>query len=135
IASPSARDHAAHSHGVVAADGHDHAATPVDDKGLSALSNGHHHPIGPEQPLDAATRAELTRQIAVTQDVAKLYPTVAAAEAAGYHRAGPYAPGLGVHYIRPSGAGLNPAGVETEETLREPLAIIYAGTDPTSPVA
>jgi len=134
IASPSARDHAAHSHGDVATDGHDHGA-PVDDKGLSALSNGHHHPIGPEQPLDAATRAELTRQIAVTQDVAEQYPTVADAEAAGYHRAGPYAPGLGVHYIRPSGAGLNPAGVETDETLREPLAIIYAGTDPTSPVA
>src|SRR3954447_16376008 len=32
IASPSARDHAAHSHDAAA-----------DDKGLSALSNGHHH--------------------------------------------------------------------------------------------
>lgn len=135
IASPSARDHAAHSHGDVAADGHDHGTTPIDDKGLSALSNGHHHPIGPEQPLDPATRAELTRQIAVTQDVAKLYPTVAAAEAAGYRRAGPFAPGLGVHYIRPSGNALNAAGVMTDATLTDPLSIIYAGTNPDSPVA
>ena len=134
IASPSARDHAAHSHGV-ASDGHDHSTTPVDDKGLSALSNGHHHPIGPEQPLDAATRAELTRQIAVTQEVAKQYPTVADAEAAGYHRAGPYSPGLGAHYIRPTGPGLNTDGIMTDAALREPLAIIYAGTDPTSPIA
>ena len=31
-----------------------------------------------------------------------MYPTVAAAEAAGYQRAGPYSPGLGAHYIRPT---------------------------------
>jgi hypothetical protein len=124
IASPSARDHAAHSHD-----------TPVDDKGLAALSNGHHHAIGAEQPLDAATRAELTHQISITQEVAKQYPTVAAAEAAGYRRAGPYSPGLGVHYIRPSGAGLNTEGVMTDAALREPLSIIYAGTNPDSPIA
>ena len=124
IASPSARDHAAHSHD-----------TAVDDKGLSALSNGHHHAIGPEQPLDALTRAELTHQISITQEVAKQYPTVAAAEGAGYRRAGPYSPGLGVHYIRPSGAGLNTEGVMTDAALREPLSIIYAGTNPDSPIA
>src|SRR4051794_35990711 len=67
IASPSARDHAAHSHDA-----------GVDDKGLSALSNGHHHAIGPEQPLDAASRAQLTHQIAVSQQAAAAYPTVAA---------------------------------------------------------
>jgi len=134
IASPSARDHAAHSHGATAADGHDHSA-PVDDKGLAALSNGHHHTIGPEQPLDAATRAELTHEIAITQEVANQYPTVGAAEAAGYRRAGPYSPGLGVHYIRPSGAGLNTEGVMTDAALREPLSIIYAGTNPDSPIA
>src|SRR3954453_1909590 len=134
IASPSARDHAAHSHDATAADGHDHSA-PVDDKGLAALSNGHHHTIGPEQPLDAATRAELTHEIAITQEVAQQYPTVAAAEAAGYSRAGPYSPGLGAHYIRPSGEGLNFQGVMTDDTLRHPLSIIYAGTAADSPIA
>jgi hypothetical protein len=121
IASPSARDHA----------GHD----AVDDKGLAALSNGHHHAIGPEQPLDQATRAALTHQIALTQQIAMTYPTIAAAEAAGYRRAGPYSPGLGTHYIRPSGEGLNADGVMDDGDLLNPLSIIYAGTEPDSPVA
>lgn len=133
IASPSARDHAAHSHGDTAATAH--ASTAVDDKGLSALSNGHHHVIGPEQPLDQPTRAELSREIAVTQQVAAQFPTVAAAEAGGYRRAGPYSPGLGAHYIRPSAEGLNPDGVVDDADLHHPLAIIYAGTKPDSPVA
>jgi hypothetical protein len=141
VASPGARNHGhtdGHTDGTTAAaDGHNHgtAAAPVDDKGLSALSNGHHHVIGPELPLDAATRAQLTHQIAVTQQVAQMYPTVAAAEAAGYHRAGPYSPGLGAHYIRPSGPGLNADGVEDDADLLSPLAIIYAGTNPDSPIA
>jgi hypothetical protein len=125
IASPSARDHAAHSHGDAA----------VDDKGLAALSNGHHHAIGPEQPLDATTRAQLTHEIAVTQQAAAAYPTVAAAEAAGYRRAGPYSPGLGTHYIRPSGEGLNVDGVMDDADLLNPLALIFAGTAPDSPLA
>ncbi len=139
VASPSARNHGAHTHddAAAAAAGHDHgtAAAPADDKGLSALSNGHHHAIGPEQPLDAATRAQLTHQIAVTQDVAKMYPTVAAAEAVGYERAGPYSPGLGAHYIRPNAQGLNFDGVMDDSDLLSPLAIIYAGTNPDSPIA
>jgi hypothetical protein len=138
VASPSARNHDVHAHdaGTAAAAGHDHStAAPVDDKGLSALSNGHHHVIGPELPLDAATRAQLTHQISITQDVAKMYPTVAAAEAAGYRRAGPYTPGLGAHYIRPSAQALNFDGVMDDGDLRSPLAIIYAGTNPDSPVA
>lgn len=110
-------------------------ATTVDDKGLSALTNGHHHDIGPEAPLDAATRAQLTHEITLTQQVAAQYPTVADAEAAGYHRAGPYSPGLGAHYIRISGEGLNADGVMDDADLLNPMSIIYAGTAPTSPVA
>jgi len=138
IASPGARDHAMGSHGDHAAagagHGHDEAA-PVDDRGLALLSNGHHAAIGPEQPLDAATRAELTRQIALTQRVGELYPTIAAAEAAGYRRAGPYSPGLGLHLIRPSGPGLNGDGVMNDEDLLSPMSIIYAGTEQDSAVA
>ena len=121
IASPSARDHA----------GHDAA----DDKGLAALSNGHHHTIGPEAPLDPAQRAALTHQIALTQQAAAMYPNVAAAEAAGYRRAGPYSPGLGTHYIRASAEGLNFDGAMDDADLLNPLALIYAGSNPDSPIA
>jgi hypothetical protein len=175
IASPSARDHAATSHGdhaaattdvaASAADGHDHgrdeatdvptsavaapatasgdgehddhgtAQPAVDDRGLSLLGNGHHAEIGLEQPLSREERAELSRQIELTQQVAKMYPTIADAEAAGYRRAGPYSPGLGIHYTRTSGEGLNPDGVMDDADLLSPLAIIYAGTDPDAPIA
>ena len=64
-----------------------------------------------------------------------MLPTVAAAEAAGYRRAGPYSPGLGAHYIRPTAAGLNSDGVMDDSDLLSPLAIIYAGTNPDSPIA
>jgi hypothetical protein len=56
-------------------------------------------------------------------------------EAAGYRHAGPFGPGLGVHYIRPSGNSLNPSGEMTDAALTDPLSIIYAGTDPASPIA
>jgi hypothetical protein len=138
IASPSARDHAggAHGeHGMAAGAGHHDAAAPVDDKGLSLLGNGHHAAIGPEKPLTPEERAELTSQIAVTQRVGEMYPTRADAEAAGYRRAGPYSPGLGIHYIRPSGEGLNSDGVMSEADLLAPLSIIYAGTEPDAPIA
>ena len=138
IASPSARDHAMGAHGEhgTAAGGHGHdAAAPVDDKGLSLLGNGHHAGIGPEKPLTAEERAELTRQIALTQQVGQMYPTIAAAEAAGYWRAGPYSPGLGIHYIRANGEGLNADGVMSDADLLSPMSIIYAGTTPDAPIA
>ncbi len=127
-----------HQHGALAAVSHDHAhlLATVDDKGLSALSNGHHHAFGPEQPLGATTRALLTSQMNATIEVARAYPTVAAAEAAGYRRAGPYSPGLGAHYISYGSAGaLNPDGTMTDDALHHPLAIIYDGTNPDSRVA
>ncbi|HZJ26828.1 MAG TPA: hypothetical protein VFF40_07435 [Acidimicrobiia bacterium] len=126
-----------HDHGESAAAGHsdDHSAETVDDKGLSGLSNGHHDAIGPEEPLDTATRQQLARQIAITAEVAAQYPTVASAMAAGYTRAGPYGPGLGAHYTTTSGPALNVDGVVDENDLRHPLGIIYDGTDPDSLVA
>lgn len=95
------------------------------DSGFAELKNGHHAAIGVE-PLDAATQAELDAQLAITREVAALYPTVADAKAAGYRRAGPYAPGLGVHMVYyGSGAALNADGVMDEADLRTPLSIIY----------
>ena len=148
VASPSASHHAHAGSGcptgtkanpeLASADGHMHDTSTcvpdIDDKGFSALGNGHHHAIV-EHPLDPATQAELDRQLAITREVALLYPTVAAAEAAGYRRAGPYSPGLGAHYTHSGAAELNPDGVMTDETLRHPQSLQFTGNDPESEIA
>jgi hypothetical protein len=123
-----------HGGGSAAAAGHTHGA-PVDDKGLAALSNGHHHAIGPEQPLNATDRAVLSQQIAGSVEVAKRYPTVAAATAAGFTRAGPFVPGLGAHYIKASVAALNVDGVVDATDADSPMSIIYDGVTPDAKVA
>ena len=109
----------------------------TDDKGLSLLSNGHHHMIGTvEHALSPADRKTLSAQIAATIETAKKYPTAADALAAGYQQVGPYMPGIGAHYISYAGGqGLNPDGTMDDADLTHPLAIIYDGTDPTSVIA
>jgi hypothetical protein len=146
LASPSARDHAHARAGgettdvALAADGHDHSqdgpsATPIgDDKGLSLLSNGHHHAMS-YHPLDPATQSALDAQLAVTREVAAAFPTVAAAEAAGYRRAGPYSPGLGAHYTRANAAALNSEGVMSDEALRNPMGLLFTGNEPDDRIA
>ena len=149
LASPEARNHAhgageeVAAGGMVGADGHGHGAAaatgaatdaPADDRGLSLLTNGHHHEIQ-QLPMSPATQLELKRQLAITQEVAAQYPTVADAEAAGYRRAGPYSPGLGTHYTITNAAALNVDGVVDDNDLRHPLSIIYDGSEPDSPVA
>ena len=58
------------------------------------------HEHEPDQLLDPATRAALAAQLTAARDVALRYPTVADAEAAGYHLVGGgYGPGAGAHYI------------------------------------
>ncbi len=128
-----------HNHGggsavSAGAAGHTHGA-PVDDKGLSLLHNGHHASIKPEQPLSAADRAELTRQMNVTIGVARRLPTPKDAVAAGYRQTGPYMPGIGAHFIKIGGASLNASGVMSDEALQTPLAIIYDGVGPDARVA
>jgi hypothetical protein len=125
VASPSAAAHGGHADG---------AAHGKDDLGLWKLSNGHHHAIT-NNALDPKTQAELDRQIAITREVAAQYPTVAAAEAAGYRKAGPYSPGLGSHYTKTGDNELNGDGIVDDEDLRHPLSIIYDGNEPDSPVA
>jgi hypothetical protein len=109
--------------------------THTDDKGLSLLSNGHHHAIGEEHALSRDTRAQLAHQVETTIATAKRYPTVADAMAAGYQRVGPYLPGIGAHFIRLSPEGFNLDGVMDDSDLEHPLAIIYSGTDPADQVA
>lgn len=134
IASPSARNHAAGSHGDHGAMGHEHGH--ADDKGLSLLTNGHQHGQGEEQ-LDDATQAELAVQLAGTRVLVERYPTVADAEAAGYNRAGPFSPGTGAHYQNPASAGNADAdgnGLIDPAEIDRPL-LIFAGTAPDSPLA
>ncbi len=103
--------------------------TTADDKGFSLLMNGHQH-SQPPQPMDAATTALLAHQLARTSELVQRYPTVAAATAAGYHREGPFSPGLGAHY----GKGIDtyiPGGVIDDTTILKPM-LIYDGTDPDS---
>ena len=139
LVSPSARDHAGASHGDhasgdhAAADGHGEHETG-DDNGLSELENGHQHGAGWEE-LDDATQTALASQLNQTRILIDKYPTLAAAEAAGYRRAGPFSPGLGTHYINFAGyGGGNPDALQVgEETITPTL--IYDGLEPESPIA
>lgn len=112
--------------------GHDHGHDGSDDKGWSLLSLGHQHEQG-EVPVDAATQQELDRQLALTQRLAAQYPTVAAATAAGYVRGGPFAPGLGTHYVGFSGGLplLTGTGPITDAQILRPI-LMFNGVDPDS---
>ena len=137
LLSPSARNHAHDAHG----DHHGQSAVDAklfpngDDKGFALLHNGQHAHAEPYK-LDPASQMALDAQLAITRQVAKLYPTVAAAEGAGYHRTGPYIPGLGVHYIRfTAGTGIDTDGVLDENDLLHPLSLQFSGVSPNSELA
>ena len=141
IASPSARDHAHGSHGVdaagVAADGHAHgdAATvaAADDKGLSKLHNGHQHSTAPEVDLDAATQTALSQQLNQLSPLITRYPNIAAAEAVGYRRNGPFSPGLGTHYGL-MGRSIPEDLIQGVDGPMTPM-LIFDGTAPDAPLA
>jgi hypothetical protein len=107
----------------------------VDDRGFAKLANGEQHSHGFTQPVSKADRVVLARQMELARQTALRYPTVADAEAAGLHRAGPFSPGLGAHYINYRGAGGSPDGKMTDAAIDQPLAWIYDGTHPDSHVA
>jgi hypothetical protein len=134
VASPSARDHAAGSHGEHAG-GHAHGDTAAtgDDGGWSLLSNGHDHGGGDLVELDAATQARLDGELAVTAELTALYPTAAHATAAGYRRVGPFSPGLGTHYLNTATLQMVTGAVDREELLTPVL--IYDGSAPDAPLA
>jgi hypothetical protein len=110
--------------------------TNIADLGLGMLQNGHHEHMVLHE-LDAATKKKLDAQLAVTREVARKYPTLERAVEAGFRRAGPYSPGLGIHYINYGniGPGLNPDGLMDREALLNPMSLIFDGTGPNAKIA
>jgi hypothetical protein len=108
----------------------------VDDRGFSKLENGVQHSHGWEQPVAKADRQLLSHQMIVARETALQYPTLADAEHAGFRRAGPFSPGLGTHLIAYGNYGYGAGtGGMSDDQIRHPLAWIYDGTKPDSPVA
>jgi hypothetical protein len=136
LASPGARNHAAGSHGEHATGhssamsaGHDHGAAATDDLGLGMLHNGHHEKMKYTK-LGAADQAKLDELLGISRGVAAKYPTLGDAIDAGFTRAGPFAPGLGIHYTAPWLAqGLNPDGVMDANDMAHPMIAIFDGTE------
>jgi len=137
IAAPEARDHAAAAHGdeSVAVSGHIHGTTSSGSASQITDLNGHvvtgvkahdvAHELEPDQLLDSQTRAQLASQLTAARAVALQFPTVADAEAAGYHLVGgAYGPGSGAHYVK-FGSGLF-GGFDAAN----PPTLIYDGTSP-----
>jgi hypothetical protein len=141
IAAPEARDHAAAAHGAGGeATGHTHggasgesanaASAPLTDlngheiKGVKAQDVAHEHE--PDVLLDAPTRDLLATQLTAARAVALQFPTVADAEAGGFHLVGGgYGPGAGAHYI---GGGIGFGAFDPAK----PPTLIYDGTKPTA---
>jgi hypothetical protein len=106
------------------------------DRGFSLLENGVQHNHGWELPMTPAQRALLAHQLTLARETALRYPTLADAKRAGMFRAGPFAPGLGTHMVMVKDIGYAPgAGPMTDAQIEHPLAWIYDGTKPDSPVA
>jgi hypothetical protein len=114
-------------------------ATPItiDDRGFSKLDNGHQAETNVfAQPLDPATRLLLQHQLTLARQAAMQYPTVKDAEAAGWRRSGPFAPGLGAHYFNfGGGSGFAGIGVLDDAQVMHPISLIYDGTKPDSRIA
>jgi hypothetical protein len=110
-------------------------AQSIDDRGFSQLENGIQHTHTFQQSVDPATQKLLSHQMDLTRQVALQFPTYKDAVRGGLHRAGPFSPGLGTHMINYGniayGAGKT---VLTDDQIRHPLAWIYDGTKPDSPV-
>ncbi len=107
----------------------------VDDRGFAKLANGEQHTHGFTQAVSKSDRVLLAHQMELARETALQYPTVADAEAAGLHRAGPFSPGLGAHYVDYAHGLGNPDGVMTDDAVRHPVAWIYDGTHPDSHIA
>lgn len=118
--------------GVDGATGATTAAPPTTtgDRGFAALGGGRR--VFAEVPVDAATRATLAEQLAGTAALVVRYPTIAAAEAAGYRRAGPFSPGVGTPYASTAPGNLDGRMDAADVTA---ATLLYDGTAPGSRLA
>ena len=82
----------------------------------------------PDKPLDRATRTVLAQQLTLARATAMKYPTVADAQAAGYHLVGGFGPGAGAHYV---GGFFGGSG---QFDASRPGSLIYDGTSPDSQI-
>ena len=148
-ASGHAHGEAVSTTGEVAADGHEHSGagaaggtgaaavpvltgnTPCEKSGPPASqgslmdAEGHNHRGPVEQiAIDRPTTELLQQQQALARTVADKYPTVADAEAAGYHASTTYVPCIGTHYTNIGLVGrFDPAA---------PSELLFDGTKPES---
>src|SRR5437763_5558229 len=123
-----------HSHGALVSNA-PRGDTPCEQSGPPASagqisSAGGHGHRGPTQwtPItDRATRDQLGQQLEIAHQVTLKYPTVADAEADGYHMVTGYVPCIGAHYIKVSNmiSGFDPA---------KPSMLLYDGTNPDSKI-
>jgi hypothetical protein len=90
--------------------------------------------LKPYVPLDPATHALLAKQLAIAEQAALRYPTVADAKKAGMILAGGMAPGVGAHYQELSAASLRGVGADGSVNPAEPASWIYASTANDAPV-
>jgi hypothetical protein len=88
----------------------------------------------PDKPLTPAERQELANELVLARATALKYPTVADATAAGFILAGKFTPGAGAHYVSISGSAASYLNHTATIDPVHPLAVIYAGTAPTSRV-
>ena len=111
----------ADSTGTASADAHAHGAAaptgltgdtpceqsgPPTSPGQTASGEGHNERgASVQKPLTEAERIQLAEQQAQARTVAAEFPTVAAAEAAGYHKSTVYLPCIGAHYTNSRFAG------------------------------
>ena len=114
-----------HTDVVIAADG----SSACEQSGYGNEGNSGHGGRGPVPftPLDDETRAVFAEQVAQAEAVVAKYPTVADAEAGGYHKVTPYVPCIAAHYIN-NGALTNPFDPSQPEIL------LYDGTAPDSKI-
>jgi hypothetical protein len=105
-------------------------STPCEQSGppvsKGQTEHGHRGPFPWTSVNDTATRTLLTEQLSVAHSVTLEFPTVATAEAAGYHMTTVYVPCIGAHYINPAYLfRFDPA---------HPAMLLYDGTQPTSKI-
>jgi hypothetical protein len=111
------------------------AHTVANDRGFAKLENGIQHSHGFEAALTPAQRAVFIHQMTLAQQVALQFPTLQDAVNAGMRRAGPFSPGLGTHMINFGKIHYIGTSPMSDDDIRHPIAWIYDGTKPTSPVA